>query len=508
MPDMKNLPWQIILPEIILLGAILILLFTDLALPKRQREKGAPVIPVLALIGLAGSMLSLWAFTGKVEQILNDSFRLDGFALLFKWMILGGTFLVVLLSMQRNKDEGTERGEYYLLLLTAALGGMVMASSGDLITLFIGLELLSVSSYILVGIRKNHIQSNEAAFKYVVNGGIATAVFLFGASYLYGLTGSTNLFLIAQQFSQPGFMETFGTMFYAAFFFIIVGLSFKISTIPFHMWAPDVYQGAPTAVTAFLSVVSKAAGFAMLLRVVFTAFAWVSYQGGNEYKVFLQEAAVYIGVLSALSMIVGNVMALRQINVKRMMAYSAIAQAGYILVPLAAFNALMIDEMIFYLFAYLFMNLGVFAVIDAVTKERGTEEIRAFAGMYHRSPYLAIGMTLLLFSLAGFPITAGFSGKVYILLGALLNQKNIWLAAILIVTSLISYYYYFGMIRQMYMRPGHTEVPLKVPPAVLAVVVIGVIGTLIGGFFPGQVLHFIQDQFGSNSLFQMFDGKF
>ncbi|WP_028988349.1 NADH-quinone oxidoreductase subunit NuoN [Thermicanus aegyptius] len=506
--DFTQLPWSIMMPEIILLGTILILLLAELTRYRGEREKGDVLLPILSLLGLMIAMFSLWTLTGKVDQILNDSFRLDGFALLFKWIILGGTFLVVLLSMQDgNGEDAKSRGEYYILLLTAALGGMFMASSGDLITLFVGLELLSVSSYIMVGLRKRNIQSNEASFKYVVNGGIATATFLFGASYLYGLSGTTNLFQMAQQFAQPGFMNSFGTLVYAAFFFVVVGLSFKISTVPFHMWAPDVYQGAPTTVTAFLSVVSKAAGFAMLIRIFFTSFAWVSYQGGGTTRVILHDAAIYLAILSALSMILGNIMALRQINVKRMMAYSAIAHAGYILVPFAAYNNLMIDQVIFYLFAYLFTNLGVFALIDGVTRERGTEEIRAFAGLYHRSPFTALAMTILLLSLAGFPITAGFSGKLYILLGAIQNG-NLWLASILIVTSVIAYYYYFGIIRQMYMRPGQTEAPLRLPTAVLAVMTIGLIGTLIGGFFPGQVLQWIQDPFSSNSLFQIFDGKF
>lgn len=507
MPDLTTIQWKIITPELILLGTILILLLAELTLPRTAAGKKRFYAPMIASLGLLITLYGLSQNTGMLGQILNDSFRLDGFALLFKWIILAGTLLVVILSMQRSADEGTERGEYYLLLLTAALGGMIMASSGDLITLFIGLELLSISSYILVGIRKGHIQSNEAAFKYVVNGGIATSLFLFGASYLYGLTGTTNLFQMAVQFAEPGFMQSFGLLVYAAFFILFVGLSFKISTVPFHMWTPDVYQGAPTTVSAFLSVVSKAAGFAMILRILFT-FAIVSYQESEGFKNVLNEVMVYIAVLSALSMILGNIMAIRQINVKRMMAYSAIAQAGYLLVPLASLTNIMLDEVIFYLIAYLFMNLGLFAVIDAVTKERGTEEIRAFAGMYHRSPLLAVGTTILLFSLAGLPVTAGFSGKFYILLGALMTDRMIWLAVVFIITSLISYYYYFGIIRQMYMRPGQTEAPLTIPAAVGLVLFIGVAGTLIGGFFPGQVLHLIQDQFGSMNFFQIFEGKF
>jgi NADH-quinone oxidoreductase subunit N len=356
----------------------------------------------------------------------------------------------------------------------------------------------------LVGIRKKHLQSNESAFKYVVNGGISTAVLLFGMSYVYGITGTTNLYEIAETMQSSAFAAGYGPIIYVAFFFIFVGLSFKIASAPFHMWAPDVYQGAPTPVTAFLSVVSKAAGFAILTRVFMTSFAWLTDMEESMPQMFLEEVSIYLAVIAAVTMIVGNVMALRQINVKRMFAFSSIAQAGYILVPLAVANPLMLDEMVFYLIVYLLMNLGAFAVILAVTTDRGTDELRAFAGLYHRSPLMAVAMTIFLISLAGIPITGGFFGKLYIFLGTLW-AGNYWLAGIMVATSVISYYYYFGIIRQMYMRPGDTEARINVPVSLAIVLIIGLIGTIVTGFFPNTILDYIQTEFDSETMFQMFN---
>lgn len=494
-------PWHLMWPEIVITVIALSVLTLEFIVPKTANRS---LFVYMALIGIAAATVLSFNQLGTVGSILDNMYRVDAFAVVFKLLVLGGTALVLVLSLQKTARALNYFGEYVFLLLTSLLGSMVMAASADLITLFVGLELLSISSYVMVGLRKKVIESSEAAFKYVVTGGIATAIFLFGASYLYGLTGTTNLFEMMDQLAHPGVIDSYGKMIYFAFLITFVGLSFKIAAVPFHMWAPDVYQGAPTLVTAFLSVVSKTAGFAIVLRFLVGTFAWEPGAAAVENHFLYENSSHIIAIIAAGSMIIGNVMALLQINVKRLMAYSSIAQAGYLLVPLATANPLMIDQIIFYLLAYLFMNIGAFAIIDLVTNEQGTEELRAFSGLYHRSPFVAVAMTIFLISLAGIPLTIGFFGKLYIFFGAIWSDY-IWLAVVMAITSVISYYYYFGIARQMYMRSGETSTGLRKSWPVTVVVVIGLVGTLVGGVLPGQILDVIQQQFQTDKMFQMFE---
>lgn len=490
--DVLDWPWGLMAPEFVILGVATLLSIIDLFLPKNNNRT---ILPYIGLIGIGFAIYFVIQNIGVVDQIMNDMYRVDGFSNLFKLIILSGVALVFLISLQTiSHDVKQYRGEYYYLMLAATLGAMMMASSADLITLFVSLEILSVSSYVLVGIRKHHLQATESAFKYAVNGGIASAIILFGMSYIYGLTGSTNLYEIYESLINVAFRQDFGNIVYVAFFFLFVGLTFKIAAAPFHMWAPDVYQGAPTPITAFLSVVSKIAGFAIIARIYMTAFFGLQYTEGLVPHFFIQEVKDYIAILAATTMIIGNVMALRQINIKRMMAYSSIAQAGYLLVPLATITPMMLDYLVYYLIAYLLMNLGMFAVLVHVTRDRGTDEIRAFAGLYHRAPFTAIAMSIFMISLAGIPITAGFFGKFYIFVGSIWDN-NYWLAAIMIATSVISYYYYFGVIRQMYMRPGDTEAKLRLPVSLTIVLVICVVGVLLGGVFSDEILELIREYF-------------
>ncbi|GAB7387911.1 NADH-quinone oxidoreductase subunit NuoN [Bacillaceae bacterium] len=488
---MTEWPWGVMAPEFTILAFATLLSLLDLVLPKRYDRR------ILAWLGLAGVVLAavfvLQNVDREVTQILNGMFRLDAFGNAFKLLLLSAVGIVFLLSLDREENGIPYRGEYCYLLLTALLGTMIMASSADMLTLFIGLEVLTVSSYILVGLRKKHLQTNEAAFKYVVAGGISTALTLYGMSFIYGLTGSTNLFVIAERLGAA-FQGGYDFLVYLAFFLVFVGLSFKLVTVPYHMWAPDVYQGAPTPVTAFLSVVSKTAGFAIVLRFFLTSFREVIDFSAGGHSVLVGRLALFIGILAALSMIVGNTLALRQTNVKRMMAYSSIAQAGYLLVPFATITQLLFEQTLFYLVAYLLMNLGAFAVIMIVNRDRGTEDIKSFAGLYHRAPWTAVAMTVFLLSLAGIPVTAGFFGKFYIFLSSV-ALGNYWLPAIMLVTSLVSYYYYFGIIRQMYMRPGNTEAPLKVPGPVAVVILIALVGTVGAGIAPEIVIGYLHHHF-------------
>lgn len=489
-------PWHIMAPEFTILIVATLLSLIDIIMKKNVNRN------ILGWIAIAGVVIAL-VFTFNqigepVQMILYETYRLDSFSIAFKIILLIGTLFVLLMGIDYPKKEMKLRGEFFYLLLTGLLGGMIVTSSADIMTLFVGLELLSFSSYILAGLRKDNLQSNESAFKYIVNGGVATAITLFGMSYIFGLTGETNLFLIADALHNPVVVENNFLVIFA-FFLVFVGLTFKIAAAPFHMWAPDIYQGAATPVTAFLSVISKAAGFAMIVRVMFIIFSGVS--GFTPTSPLLLDVQIYIAVLAALTMIIGNVMALRQTNVKRLFAYSSVAQAGYILVPFVTLNVLMLENIWFYLFVYLFMNMGAFIIIQLVTTQAGTEDIKSFAGLYRRSPILAVLMAIFLISLAGIPPAAGFMAKLYIFVGTISTEHYV-LAAIMIATSVISYFYYFSISTQMFFRPQESEEPIRVALGLWIVLIICAIAIIVMGIFPGTVLDFFNSNFNLNEILQ------
>lgn len=499
---MISFEWGIMAPEFIIIAVATTLSLLDLFMPKKIDRK---ILGWIGVAGIAAAMVSLAGlFSLDATSILHDTFRLDSFGKAFKLLMLFGSALVLMIAISNDEKEGLEgyRGEFYYLFLTALLGAMIMSSSGDLITLFVGLELLSISSYILAGIRKRNIQSNESAMKYVITGGISTAITLFGLSYVYGLTGSTNLMMVANAASTM----TDGQHVYLmamAFFMVFVGLSFKLATAPFHMWAPDVYQGAPTPVTAFLSVVSKTAGFVIMARVLIMIFVNVPTEGMGSMPLYYQIQD-YIAFLAGATMIIGNLVALRQRNIKRLFAYSSIAHAGYILVLFATLQ-FMFNTLWFYLAAYLFMNLGAFAIIQLVTAKQKSEEISHFAGLYRRAPFLAVAMGIFILSLAGFPGTAGFIGKLNIFMGALVDQPAHYvLASIMIATTVISYVYYFGILTQMFFRPAEEEgAKISVPVGIGVVLAICIIGTLVLGVAPDTAFDFLSTQFnGFRDFFQ------
>ncbi|MDP4162935.1 MAG: NADH-quinone oxidoreductase subunit NuoN [Bacillota bacterium] len=489
---LQSLHWGIMAPEFIILGVAALLSVLDLFMPNKMDRK------IFGWISFAAILAAIASLAGMVDtpvaSILDDTFRLDAFAKAFKFILLGGSALVMLLAISYEPKEGLKeaRGEFFYLFLTALLGAMMMSSSGDLITLFVGLELLSISSYILAGIRKNHLQSNESAMKYVINGGISTAITLFGMSYVYGLTGTTNLKGITDQLSglaDPQHAYLLGL----SFLMILVGLSFKVAIAPFHMWAPDVYQGAPTPVTAFLSVVSKTAGFVLIIRVLLSVFGVTPSKGAGTMPILLHMQD-YLIVIAGVTMVIGNVIALRQTNIKRMFAYSSIAHAGYILVAFASLSIIMFDAIWYYLVAYLFMNLGAFAVIQMMSEKEGTEEISGFAGLYKRSPVLAVVMAIFILSLAGFPGTAGFIGKLNIFIDAFVSKNTHYIvASIMIATTVVSYFYYFGILTQMFFRPAKNETKIKIPGTILIVLVICVAATIILGIMPNTALNYLHN---------------
>lgn len=462
MEALTNVNWMYLVPElIILIGAVLLMIFDLLIKPEISRR----YFGIFSLLSLLWAGIYLGWLLAKEERMLSDTYLFDSFSAMMKILILIGVAFVICLSLAMNREDfEAVEGEYYYLLLWATLGGMVIASSADLVTLFVGLELMSLSSYILVGIRKKHPAGVEAAWKYFVMGSVATAFILYGMSFLYGFTGSTNLFTIKSEIHQT-IQSGYILYIYLALFFIIFGFGFKIASAPFHTWAPDVYQGSYTSITAFLATVSKLAVFALAFRFFI-----------GEWQVILQPLLLIVAVAS---MIVGNAVALVQTNVKRLMAYSGIAQIGYLFIPLAVLGSFSIESAVYYMFAYLFMTMGAFAILFLVTEEENSEELSAFAGLSQRSPILALLMSIFLISLSGFPITAGFLGKFYILMDTLNTSAHYgWLAAIMIVTTIISYFYYFRLIRQMYLRAPNHRRAFRIPWSVGLVVFISFLGTI------------------------------
>ncbi|MDQ1000232.1 NADH-quinone oxidoreductase subunit N [Neobacillus niacini] len=499
--ELTSFNWSIMTPEFIIVGVAALLTVIDLFMPKKQDRR---ILGWIAIAAIFAAIVSLVGLLGAApDSILEDTFRLDSFGKAFKLLLLAGAALVLFLAVSYKGDEGMDeyRGEFYYLFLTGLLGGMIMTSSGDLITLFIGLELLSISSYILAGIRKRNLQSNESAMKYVINGSIATAITLFGMSYVYGLTGTTNLLAIAgalQALADAQHAYLLGL----AFLMIFVGLGFKLAAAPFHMWAPDVYQGAPTPVTAFLSVVSKTAGFVIVARILISVFGVAATEGPGSIPI-LYNMQDYIAVVAGATMIIGNVVALKQSNIKRMFAYSSIAHAGYILVAFTTLSSNFFYSVWFYLLAYLFMNLGAFAIIQLVEEKTGSTKIADFAGLYRRSPVLAVTMGILLIALAGFPGTAGFIGKLNIFIGAFMVQEPHYvLASVMIATTVVSYFYYFGIMTQMFFRPAADDSKFtKIPVGILVVLIVTVVASILFGVFPDIAIDFVNENFNQFSDF-------
>jgi NADH-quinone oxidoreductase subunit N len=435
-----TIDWHALAPELVLVGTLVLVLLADLFLP--EGNKG--VLPSLAGLGLLGAAVPVLtlAVDGADRSMFDGAYVVDNFSLVLKALFLISGYVVVLLSTNYIAEGDYAEGEYYFLLLSSILGMTVIASGRDLVSIFVALELLSIPAYLLAGWRKSDLKGNEAGVKYYLMGVFATAVLLYGMSLLYGVSGSTKLVDI--QAALGGESIPVVTM---AIVFCIVGFGFKVSAVPFHTWAPDTYEGAPTPITAFLSVLSKAAGFVALLELILIAFR----DQGEAFQPFLW-------VLAALTMTIGNMVALRQTNVVRMLAYSGVAQAGFMLAPLAvaADTDKTLGAVVTYLVVYAAMNLGAFAVVMAVARKTGSGEITSFAGLFEYAPGLAALGAIFLFSLAGIPPLGGFWGKFFAF-QAVVDAGNNWaygLAVIMAINSVIALGYYAGLARQMFMEPA------------------------------------------------------
>lgn len=448
-----------VMPELILTLAAAVLLLFDLVF----REKG-----VLAGLSVAVAAGTLFLLPGSHGETFGGMFVSDGYSTYFKVIFLINLVLTVFISLKYLKRQGAEYGEYYSLLLFATAGMMLMASAQDFIILYLGLELMALSTYILAGIKRHDTKSNEAAIKYFLLGAFSSAMLLYGISLIYGQTTTTDFSRIAAQLKGA---ET-TPLLLLSMVLVAVAFSFKIAAVPFHMWAPDVYEGAPTSVTAFMSVGPKAAGFAVIGRVFFEAFPQLQ----------ADWTAILIGI-AILTMAVGNIVALAQTNIKRMLAYSSIAHAGYMLLGVVA-GPEGRQAMMNYMMIYAFMNIGAFAIV--ILLDRG-EEIKDYEGLSKSHPLVAALMLVFMFSLTGIPPTAGFIGKFNIFM-ALIKAGYTWLAVVAVVFSAISAYYYLRIVRNMYMKDMTEEMTISPSPLLGLAILITVVMVFAIGIVPSLVI--------------------
>jgi NADH-quinone oxidoreductase subunit N len=469
-------------PELVLVGTLVVVLLVDLLFEHRARYATS----TLAGLGLLGALIPVLtlAIDGGDRSMFGGAYEVDNFALVLKGLFLITGYVTVLISTDYVADGDYYEGEYYFLLLCSLLGMTVMASARDLISIFIALETLSIPAYLLAGWRKRDLKGNEAALKYYLLGVFASGVMLYGMSLVFGVTGSTVLDEISTSLANG---DSSVPMVTVGILFVVVGFAFKVSAVPFHQWAPDTYEGAPTPITAFLSVASKAAGFVALLSLVFIAFA-----GRSD----VWEPLFW--VLSALTMTVGNVVALRQTNVVRMLAYSSVAQAGYMLAPFAvASNAgydQAMESVITYMLVYAAMNLGAFAVVMAVARKTRSAELPTFGGLFEYAPALTVLLTVFFFALAGIPPLGGWYAKLGIFL-TLVEDANGWgiaLAVLVAVNSVIALFYYASVAREAWMRPVPDEdrAPIRIPAALGGALAVTAIATVVIGVIPQVVGHF------------------
>ncbi|CEP68320.1 NAD(P)H-quinone oxidoreductase, subunit N/subunit 2 [Moorella glycerini] len=440
------------------------LLALGLLVPKSDRRG----IGYVAAAGLAGLMVAAFSMRDASGVVLGG-YVIDPFGTYFKVLFLAAALLTAVCSFDYVEKMGFNQGEYYALLVLATLGMMVLASSGELISLYLGLELMTITFCILAAYHLNDAKSAEAGIKYVLLGAMSSAILLYGLSLVYGASGSTVIKQIGQAVAAGGASPSLllGTI------FLLAGFAFKVTAVPFHMWSPDVYEGAPTPVTGFLSVASKAAGFAALVRVFFGALP-------DLHNFWVQ---LFIA-LAVLTMVLGNLVAIPQTNIKRLLAYSSVSQAGYLLLGVVSFSVLGIGAIMYYAMLYVFGNMGAFMAATAFYNTEGSDEIKDYAGLARRSPLVAAVMLFSLLSLAGIPPMAGFVGKFYLFM-SIISRGYIWLAILGILMSMVSVYYYLLVAKAMYLgNPPEGSRPVRVAPGLQVAMVVSLLVLFILGIYP------------------------
>ncbi len=478
-----NLDYTLLIPEYILIGAAFAIVALSLLMPKSR-----PALPYLTALAavVAGAISLLYA---DMEKDFGALISVDAYTTFFRVFFAATVAAVALSSAQFVNTRVSSRGEYYGLLLLSTAGAITMASARELITAYVGLELLSFSLYVLASFLRSDPRSNEGGIKYMLLGAFSSAILLYGLSVIYGVTGATEYGAIADALRGGteglDFALLFGLM------FVIAGLGFKVSAVPFHMWAPDAYEGAPLPITAYISTTSKAAGFALLLRLFAEGFSPA-----------IEQWRWAIAALATATMILGNLVAIQQHNIKRLMAYSSIGQVGYMLIAIVALSPDSGSAMLLHLTGYVISAMAAFTAILMVYNRTGKEEIADFAGMAERNPFIALSITIALFSFAGMPLFAGFLTK-FILFQAAANEGYLWLAAIGAFASFVSLYYYLLIIKQMYVGEPGPEGRLSAPRPMYALLAVLVLGVIAVGVYPRPLFH-VADQ-ASQQLFSQGD---
>ena len=471
-------------PEIILTGVTLLVLVVDLMVDEVHKN----VVSKLAGIGILAAFIpiafmAVHGISGHPRSMFGGAYQVDVFSLVMKGLFLGIGYVILLMSSTYIEEGDYYQGEFAFLILCSLLGMLVMSSARDLITIFIALELLSIPGYLLAGWRKRDVKSNEASLKYYLLGVLATGVMLYGMSLIFGATGTTVLTGISSKLAVNHNLQPLVTI---GIFFVIIGFAFKVSAVPFHFWAPDTYEGAPTPVTAFLSVASKTGGFVALMELVYVGF----FSRSDVWQPLFW-------ILAALTMTVGNLIALRQTNIVRMLAYSSIAQAGYIMVPFAVAGDISanhqhdaITASIVYLMLYAAMNLGAFSVVIAVARKTRSGEIDSYNGLFSYAPGMTVVMTVFLFSLAGIPPLGGWFAKFYVFkaIGEANTPAGWILGVVVAVNSVIALVYYAGVARRMWTAPApaltQDLTPIRVPAALASAIGICTLVVVALGIYP------------------------
>ncbi len=479
--------WHALAPDIIIAGTIVVILIADLLLPEREAWRTS-TIAAFGLLAALVPIATLAHSSNHARAMFGGAYVVDNYALALKAFFIISAYVTLLLSVNYINEGDYYKGEFYFLLLTSTFGMSIMASARDLITLFVALETISIPTFVLAAFRKHDRDSNEAGVKYYLIGVLSSALMLYGMSLIFGATGTTLLSEISQKVTNAG-NEPLLTV---AIFLSLVGFAFKVSAVPFHFWAPDTYEGAPTPVTAFLSVASKAGGFVALINIIYFGFLGPRGQAADAWWPVLW-------VLAAASMTLGNLTALRQTNIVRMLAYSSVAQGGFMLVPFAAAGiagtrgdlgaaANAMSAVVIYLLIYGAMNLGAFAVVIAAARRTRTADIASYGGLFQTTPVLAVTMTMFMASLAGIPPLAGWFAK-FAMFRAIVDAGSGWaiaLAVVAAVNSVIAFVYYFRVIVQMWFRPIATEdrSPIHVPQPLTVAIGLTAIVVLVVGVYP------------------------
>jgi NADH-quinone oxidoreductase subunit N len=454
-------------PELVLTFGTLALILLDLGWRKSAARVWLLTLATLAVLGLSAVFLALQPATP--QTLFNQLIANDAFSLFFKWLFLAAAALTVVIASQGNDFPPARIGEFFALLVAITLGMFLMASATDLLMIYMSIELVSMVSYVLAGYKKADRKAAEASLKYVIYGGVASGVMLFGMSYLYGLLGTTNVLEYRRLLEALPATATVKLALVLSVVFVSAGVGYKIAAVPWHMWCPDVYEGAPTPFTAFLSVGPKAAGFAVALRFFYSAMAGPAGADGFSHAIAGIPWPAVIGVLSAATMTLGNFTAIVQTNMKRLLAYSSISHAGYALMGVAAVSQTGMQAVMMYMLVYLVMNLGAFLVVIAVAQATGSESIFDYRGLARRQPLAALTLGVFLFSLTGLPPFAGFAGKWYLFASVLERAGDPgggWYVALAVVAALntaVSLYYYARILRAMFLEAPFTDEPLASP---------------------------------------------